>query len=147
MFVASISKTTLFNGVFTKIECVCACIKTILSALVKCSFISSTTFYNTWAKHVHVSPDPSISSAPRWQLWTGYRRLLPIVHRAMVCGQKSFKLVWWHYHFLFGFLAKVHLSMCHFNHLPVNDQDDNEMIPGAGHRFLGIYLTAEENLS
>ena len=65
-----------------------------------------------------------------------------IVHEAMGCCQKSFKLVWWCHQLLSGFLSKGHLLQ--ISRLSVIDKDDNEMIPRTVHRSLGIYLAAEE---
>ena len=67
---------------------------------------------------------------------------LPVVHGAMGCGQKSFMLC---RQLLFGFLAKGHLPRTpRQTHLSTNHKGDNEMILGAVHISLGIYLKAEE---
>ena len=47
---------------------------------------------------------------------------------------------------LSGFLAKGHVPRgSRQSYLLANDKGDNEVMPGAVHRFLGIYLTAEDN--
>ena len=57
-------------------------------------------------------------------------------------GQNSFTLVWRCHQLLSGFLAKGHVTSVASI---ANDKSDNEMTPGAVHRFSGICLTAEEN--
>ena len=72
--------------------------------------------------------------------------LWPLVHGHIGCGQKSFKLVWLYHQFLFVFLTKGHLSVVsRQSYLSANDKGDNEMISRDVHRYIGIYLTAEEN--
>ena len=58
-------------------------------------------------------------------------------------AKKSFKLVWRYHQLLSGFLVKDHLPLSVT--FVSNDKGDNEMIPGAVHRFPDIFLTAEEN--
>ena len=56
----------------------------------------------------------------------------PVVHEAVGCVQKCFKLVWWCHQILSGFLAKGHLPRVSFPLcLSANYRDDNDMIPGA----------------
>ena len=70
-----------------------------------------------------------------------------VVHGAMGCGQKRFKLVCRCHQLLFGFLANVHLPrVSRQSRLSANDKGNNETIPEAVHRS-GIHLTAEENFS
>ena len=69
--------------------------------------------------------------------------LLSMKPWAMV--KKSFELVWRYHHLLSRVLAKATSPECHISHVSANDKDDNEMILGAVHRSLGIYLTAVEN--
>ena len=67
----------------------------------------------------------------------------PAVHVAMGCGQRSSKLVWRCHQLLSGFLAQDHFPrVSRQSRLSAND---NELIPGAVHNSLGIYLIAEEN--
>ena len=77
----------------------------------------------------------------------------PVVHGAMGCGLKSFKLVWRCHQLLTGFLANYHLPFVsrqsdgqsenfHY-YCNANDKDNDEMLPGAVHRSLGIYLTTQ----
>jgi hypothetical protein len=67
------------------------------------------------------------------------------IYGAMGCGHKSLMLVWQCHQLLPEFVAKGHLSrMSCQSHLSVNGKDENEMIPGAVHRYHGICLMAEE---
>ena len=59
---------------------------------------------------------------------------LPVVHGAMSCGQKNFKLVWQCHLLLSRFLAKDHLPGVASVTSVVNDKGDNEMIMGAVYR-------------
>ena len=66
-------------------------------------------------------------------------RVTPVVREAMHCGQKIVTIVWRCHQLLFGFLARgTFPRVSRESHLSVNDKADNEMIPGAVHRFPDI---------
>ena len=76
----------------------------------------------------------------------GYIYKRPVVHGPMGCSQKSVKLVWRCHQLLSWFLSKDHLFRVSRQSLwSANDKGDNEMIPGAEHRYPDIFLTAEKN--
>jgi hypothetical protein len=64
-----------------------------------------------------------------------------VLHGAIKCGQKSFKVVWRCHQLLSGFLVNGHLPQV--LHQSANNKGD-EMILQTVHRS-GIFLTAEEN--
>ena len=69
-----------------------------------------------------------------------------MVHGPMEWFQKAFKIVCWCLQFQSEFLAKVHLPrVARQSRLSPNDKCENEMILGAVHISLGIYLISEEN--
>ena len=71
--------------------------------------------------------------------------ILPVVHRVMDRGQKSFKLMWRCHQLLSGFLVTGHLPrVSRKSRSSANDKSDNEMILGAVHRSPGIWFTAEK---
>ena len=64
----------------------------------------------------------------------------------MICGEKSFKLVWRCHHILSRFLANGHLPrVSRQSLLSSNVKGDNKIKSGAVHRSSGIYFWAEEN--
>ena len=76
----------------------------------------------------------------------GKMAIMPVVHAAMGCRQKSFKLVWWCHQLLSWFLVNDHLPRVSLqSRLSANDKGDNEIIPRTVLRSPGIYLKAEEN--
>ena len=77
-----------------------------------------------------------IVTDPPWKSW----QFAPVIHGAIGCSPKDFKLVWWCHQPLSRFLANYHLPQ-----VSANDKGDNEMIPGTVHRSPGICLRAEEN--
>ena len=65
-----------------------------------------------------------------------------VVYGAMGCGRKSFKLVWLCHQLLSGFLVEGYLPRVSL--LSAKGNGNIEIIPGAVHRSLGIYLIAKE---
>ena len=67
------------------------------------------------------------------------RRL--VVHGAMGCSQKGFKLVSRWHQLLSGFVASDNLPrLSRQSRLSANDKGDNEMIPGTVHSLLAFAL-------
>ena len=68
-----------------------------------------------------------------------------VIHGAMGCGEKGFKLVWKFHQLMFGFLVNGQLlRVSRQSIFPANYKDDNEKIPRAVQRS-GIFITTEEN--
>ena len=64
-----------------------------------------------------------------------------VVHGAMDCRQKSFKLMWWCHQLLSRFLGNGPLPQVPCQ--SANEKDDNEMIPG---NLLAFTLQLKKNL-